>query len=113
MLVPSRNPVRRRMALRCMRRSRFSEVLGDMPTMDCPAAHSFASCGGSCPSVGEAQACHILISFLQQVYYCLADDAYLLLLYNMGRYKVDIQVLVALRGEKIGAARHHWNVDGH
>ena len=61
MLVPSRKPVRRRMALRCMRRSRFSEVLGDMPTMDCPAAHSFASCVEThAQSADEAQAFELL-----------------------------------------------------
>ena len=43
MLVPSRKPVRRRIALRCIRRSRFRDVLGDGPTIDCPDAYSCAS----------------------------------------------------------------------
>ena len=47
MAVPSRNPVRRRIALRCIRRSRFKDVLGDGPTRDCPDAYSFASCNGN------------------------------------------------------------------
>ena len=43
MLVPSKKPVRRRIALRCIRRSRFRDVLGDGPTTDCPDAYNFAS----------------------------------------------------------------------
>ena len=50
MVVPSRNPVRRRMALRCIRRSRFKDVLGDGPTTDCPDAYSLASCNGNARS---------------------------------------------------------------
>ena len=40
----SMKPVRRRMALRCSRRSRLSEVLGDIPAMLTPVAHARASC---------------------------------------------------------------------
>lgn len=48
MAVPvSMKPVRRRMALRCSRRSRFRLVLGDIPVMLTPVAHSFASCHAS------------------------------------------------------------------
>lgn len=56
MFVPSKKPVRRRMALRCIRRSLFRDVLGDGPTKDCPDANSFASCTGHahCEEYGEA-----------------------------------------------------------
>ena len=42
-----------------------------------------------------------------------AGSAHLLLLHDMGRYKVDIQVLIALGGQEAGATRHHGDVDGH
>ena len=123
MWVPSRKPVRRRMALRCFRRSEpLKDVLGEGPTRDCPDANNLASCSRHLRCQRRQRIASesgwwlyegVFIYADMQHYKWTQEGAHLLLLYDVRRHKVHVKEVAGLcRGERIRTA-HHGDVYRH